>query len=492
MQRPNRLQIKNESGQLKTLPEGRRHFQDLDGSGPLLMLGLGPAPLQAAEYFPDEGTIYYIECPEAEKQIAALKSLPEKFVQISPKELNSRDFHTVFYSPGKKMFPSFWGPLLAELVLRKSGACKKTRNRTVWLPGDENSLLLPELSGALADAGFSYRVIAPDAMRKDLLSLLNRELPELLISVNFNGLDSYGETYFMLREAGVKVVVWMVDNPFHILSGIRSEYWKKVPLMMTDHWFIPRLKQLGAAKTAHLPLATDTGIFNPQVVKFPGLAEKVVFVGRSKFPGKDTFFSGCSFTQEDLEKAQAAIESGTKPDFGWWADQYGESELIPDRQIRQTGFRAEQSGLLWRTTMLKKISERLTIFGDDGWNDFFDNADLRPPVDYYTALPSIYAGAGISINLTSPLLPCGLTQRNFDVWAAGGFLLSDRTGGMSIFPDDLLDECTFTHPAEIPALCDKFLTQPNLRKTLSKIWHQVIIKEHTYSDRITKLLNFIT
>ncbi len=493
MQRPTRIRIQNESGQLQSLPDGKQYFQDLGGNGPVLMLGLGPDPAFITQLFSEEEHIYFIECPEIEKQLPTIKELPSKFKKISPEHIEQYNgFHIFIYLPGKKLFPSFWGPVLSKVVLKKAGTLNKTRSKTAWLPGDGNSLLVPELSRALAGAGFSYRVIDPDAMCNNLLSLLDNELPELVISVNFNGLDSSGETYFMLREAGIKVLVWIVDNPFHVISGIRSEYWKQVPLMVTDHWFIPRLKELGALNAAHLPLATDPEIFNPDVKRFPAIENRVVFVGRSSFPDKKSFFSGCSFTRQNFEDATTAIESGIKPDFDWWARHYNISKLYPGKEIRKTGFRAEQSGLLWRTTALKEVGNRLTLFGDDGWKDFLHNGELRGPVDYFTVLPTIYAGAGLTMNLTSPLLPCGLTQRNFDVWAAGGMLLSDKTEGMSIFPDELVNECTFSAPPEIPALCDKFLTLPNLVKTLSKIWHQLIIKEHTYKNRIDNILNFIT
>ncbi len=133
----------------------------------------------------------------------------------------------------------------------------------------------------------------------------------------------------------------------------------------------------------------------------------------------------------------------------------------------------------------------MTLFGDKGWKQQLTAPDLRPPVDYFTAVPSIYAGAGTTLNMTSPLLPCGLTQRNFDVWAAGGFLLTDRTSGLSIFPSDLIAECSFNTPAELPELCDRFETFPKLKKSLTKIWHQVILAEHTYKNRVDNILNFL-
>lgn len=296
MQRPQRIRIKNESGKLQSLPQGKEYFQDLGGKGEILFLGLGPASEEAAGLFPDESTLYYIECPQFETQVPDAMEISPVFKRISPdKAFDCSDFHIILYTPNKRLFPSFWGPLISQLTLQRSGVLKKQKRKTVWIPGNDKSLLVPELSRAFADAGFTYRVIAPDAMRKNLLSLLDQECPEIVFSINFNGLDSTGETYFMLLEAGVKVVVWLVDNPFHIISGIKSDYWKHAPILVTDHWFILPLEKLGAVKVAHLPLGTDPDIFHPGVQKYPLPENSIVFVGRSSFPGKDTFFQVAAF-----------------------------------------------------------------------------------------------------------------------------------------------------------------------------------------------------
>ncbi|WP_421902943.1 glycosyltransferase family protein [Maridesulfovibrio sp.] len=492
MQRPERIRIKNESGLEQSLPEGERYFQDLGGKGKILFLGLGPTPAQAAALFPGEENIHYIECPAMLKQMRPGYVIPENFVQLKIDQAGDlSDFRIMLYTPNKRLFPSFWEPLLSKLNIGRAGIMRKTRSKTVWIPGDKNSLLVPELCRAFAAEGFSYRVIEPDAMRKNLLSLLHSELPELFLSVNFSGLDNAGETFFMLREAGIKVAVWMVDNPFHILSGIKSTYWREVPTMVTDHWFIPVLEKHGAKQVGHLPLATDPQIFNPAVKPYPNLEERTVFVGRSSFPAKNNFFAGCSFSVSDEQKTLQTINCAEKPDFEWWATMDGLKRFWPGQQVRNTGFKTEQSGLLWRILSLQNAGSELTIFGDEGWEQYLPDADLRPPVDYFSELPEIYAGGGISLNMTSPLLPCGLTQRNFDVWAAGGFLLSDYTPGLSIFPGELLDHCTFKTPAELPAKIDFIKSNPKLKIELSKNWQELIIKKHTYKEIIHKLLSFI-
>ncbi|WP_031479966.1 glycosyltransferase family protein [Maridesulfovibrio frigidus] len=494
MQRPQRIRIKNESEKLQSLPEGKEYFQDLGGDGDILFLGLGPNPCQALELFSEEGKAHYIECPDFEKQIPTVRKISNKFTRINPEELDAlpeKNFRLILYTPNKRLFPSFWEPIISKLALQKTAFFSKIKSKTVWIPGNDNSLLVPELSRAFAGADFTYRVIAPDAMQRDLLSLLNQERPEIIFSINFNGLDNSGETYFMLREAGVKVVVWMVDNPFHIISGIKSEYWKEVPMLVTDEWFVNPLKDLGAKKVNHLPLATDPEFFNPDVPEYTGLENRTVFAGRSSFPKKDTFFAGCSFSTQDEQAAIKAIANGIKPDFEWWAKRDELTSFWPGKNVRDTGFKTEQSGTIWRTQALDNAGTNLTIFGDKGWRELLTNADIRPPIDYFTVLPAIYAGAAITLNMTSPLLPNGLTQRNFDVWSAGGFLLTDYTPGLSIFPEDLVAECSFSKPKDLPALSDKFHANPRLRKALSKKWREIILKDHTYRNRVINILDFI-
>ncbi|SDK88366.1 protein of unknown function [Maridesulfovibrio ferrireducens] len=494
MQRPQRIRIKNESGKLQSLPDGKEYFQDLGGNGDILFLGVGPNPDLLPKFFPEESCYYYIECPDYEKQTPTLHNIPAKFIKIQPDNsdlLHKKNFRLILYKPNKRLFPSFWEPIISKLTLNKTGIHSNVQNKSVWIPGDDKSLLVPEMSRAFARADFTYRVIAPDAMRRDLLSLLEQERPEIVFSINFNGLDNSGETFFLLREAGVKVVVWMVDNPFHIISGIKSAYWKEVPMLITDDWFIKPLQNLGATKIEHLPLATDPDIFNPDVRSYPGLDERIVFAGRSSFPKKVNFFAGCDFSQEDERDAISAINQGVKPDFEWWTKRDKLASFWPEKDVRATGFKAEQAGKIWRTEALKSAGSKLTVFGDEGWRELLPEIDLRKPIDYYTILPTIYSSSAIALNMTSPLLPNGLTQRNFDVWASGGFLLTDQTPGLSIFPEELVSECSFSIPAELPELCDKFLTNPRQRIALSKKWREAILKDHTYQNRIFNILNFL-
>lgn len=495
MQRPKRISVINETGKRQSLPSGREYFELIPGTGIPIFLGLGPYPSEINKIFPEIVEADYIEnealfTTSSEK----ISPAPSCLKKLKPEQLSSTRLSKaplIIYSPSRKIFPSFWGPIISKALLGRHNPIKPSGKNLIWITGDSNSLLTQELIEAAKQSGLQARIITPDNLHRNLLPLLDQETPEIILSINFSGLDKYGDNYYLLREAGVKVAVWMVDNPFHILSGLKSTFWHQVPLLVTDQWFVKPLIDHGAGKVAHMPLATDTSLFLPKAAKAPENMRDIIFVGRSEFPDKKSFFAGCSMNRDEYSLAEEMIRNRKKPDFEFWVNKDIPDNFWPSSDIRRSGFKAEECGRLWRSACLESVQNKLTLFGDINWENFLPYADIRQPIDYYTTLPVVYHTGKVTLNMTSPLLPDGLTQRNFDVWAAGGFLLTDKTNGLNIFPDDLVDTITFEGPDQIPDLCDNFLTSPDLRKEISNNWRQLILEKHTYKHRIKQLLNFI-
>jgi spore maturation protein CgeB len=496
MQRPKRISVINETGRKQSLPSGKGYFEMLPGTGKPVFLGLGPEPEKLLLLFPEIKQADYIECPDFFKTSSLDKNtIPSEFTEIKFQETSAdrlRSAPIIIYTPARKIFPSFWGPKISKITLLKHPIPGPRHPKTIWITGDENSLLASELAKASSCCGLQSRIVAPEELCDKLLTLLGQEIPEIILSINFSGIDSLGENYHLLENSGVKTVVWLVDNPFHILSGLKSTFWHQIPMLVTDHWFIPRLMECGAEKVGHMPLATDPELFSPACSdNYAKNLRDIVFVGRSEFPGKKSFFAGCNMSPEELSLARQMIAAGHKPDFAFWTKKDCPQNFWPASEIRNTGFKAEESGKLWRSTCLKSVQNQLTVFGDHNWNELLPLAETRSPVDYYTTLPSIYKQSKITLNMTSPLLPYGLTQRNFDVWAAGGFLLSDSGRGLKIFPEELVKAISFDRPADLKEISEKFLAAPSLRSELSNNWRRIILKEHTYHNRIEQLIDFI-
>jgi len=505
-ERPRRVRVIDELGLPKTLPAEARDFLPLFGQGPrTIFLGLGPEPERLPELpglFDPGSPVSFIEAPDMAAQLGAAwrARIPAGFEEITPADLaaKAKGARVILYRPGPRLFPGFFGPLLAGLRLSTLKRPPAPDARLVWLPGGEADLLRTELCEALEALGLRVRQLPAGADLHGLLA--GGECPALYLSVNFQGLDPLGETAHLLAAAGARVAVWCVDNPLHLLSGLRSRFWTGLPLFITDDWFLGPLQQLGARSAHHLPLAARArDLAPPPRLPSPAradLAGRLVFAGRSAFPGKAEFFAGCALPAAAWTEALRLLESGGRPDFGWWLARLGIGRLWPGAEARRAGFCAEETGRAWRTRCLGRaqadLAGALTVFGDEGWRELLpQGTDLQPPVDYYATLPQICAGAAACLNCTSPLLPRGLTQRHFDVWAWGGLLISDATPGLDIFPPELTRAITFRDPADIARRFRALRASASGAEDLRKAWRAELGARHTYAHRMRRVLEVV-
>ncbi len=455
------------------------------GSGAALVLwGLGPDSAASARLCPAADRVFWIEAPDFEAQMPPQwrAGIPPAWTRVDPERALdlAKSARTLIYTPNARLFPSFWQPLIARL----RATSRAPRARTIWLPGPDHALVAPELAKAALQLDFSPRRLPAALSADELTRLLDREAPALFLSVNFHGLDPYGENQARLEAAGVAVAVWCVDNPFHLLSAQKNRLWKKLLLAVTDDWFMAPLRELGA-RAIHLPLATDSDIFPPGPPCPHG--RDLLFVGRNRFPDRDAFFAASAAPEALLQTARRL--PGRQAHFGWWREQLGGS-LWPGPNVRNIGLGAELTSEAWRVGVLRELAqtEDLTIVGDAAWAELVPAARLRPPVDYYAGLAQAYRQASFCLNLTSLLLPHGLTQRHFDVWASGGFLLTDATPGLDIFPPELTREIRFDTPAQARARLRDLAARPARKDELRRAWREHILAAHTYAHRLRRIM----
>lgn len=491
--RPQRLVIRDETGRERTLSAGKEAFLVSGPGSEPVFLGLGPDPALAAACLPPGGDAFYMECP------AFAAAMPDRwreaiaphFRPLAPEELTpARIARSRFYlyRQNLRLFPSFWGAIWARIQLALLPAPPATADRDgpVLLVRTPNGLLEPELARALEACGRTVTALPVEDTVTVLREILARQTPALFLCVNGAGLDADGLTASLVAAAGVPLAIWFVDNPFHVLGRFRAPFWKRAHLFVTDDWFLPKLRDLGAASVHHLPLAAGHHFLTAR--PDPSLAGRLLYVGRSAFAARDAFFAGCEPPQDLAAAAQDMLSYGERPDFGWWAQALSLSAFWPGKAVRQAGWGAEAAGLSWRVSCLTAAAEAsLALYGDAGWTTILPQIAVHPPVDYYGALPGLYAGAAVTLNLTSLLLPHGLTQRHFDVWAAGGILLSDATPGLDLFPPDLVSPIVFRRPDEIAPRARELAGNT----ALTAAWREHILAAHTYEQRITKLLDAV-
>lgn len=484
---PWQLRLTDELGNPKTLLVGHE-VVNRSTSRDWLVLGLGPDPQALAACLPPDARISYLECPAFIEQAGQdwRAAIPAEWRRVESFDPFCNQ-NILLYSFAIRLFPGFWGPVRASLLLPRPARSGKSSRKTALISAKKLSLIAPATVSALEDEGFAVQAVG----RKGLLDCLEESCPDLFLAINFAGLDNYGEVQAVLERAGVPVAVWCVDNPFHFLSGVNTNAWKALHLFVTDDWFVEPLRRHGAKSVHHVPLAAHSDFLHA-VPDRPDLADRLLFVGHSSFPNKDAFFSGHSLREDIWGEAQAMLLRGERPDFGWWAGKLGIETFWPGMQARRAGLGAEQSGLAWRSKVIREAATTgdLVVCGDDAWRTLVDAPfELLPCVDYYGPLAGMYASARYVIGTASLLLPHGLTQRHFDVWAAGGCLLTDGTPGLDIFPRELTRPITYGTAREIPNLARSLEKD---RAGLAGAWRELIRREHTYGHRVRAILERIT
>ncbi|MDR2503323.1 MAG: glycosyltransferase [Deltaproteobacteria bacterium] len=375
----------------------------------------------------------------------------------------------------------------------------------VIIPDSGRELLRHELTKAFITLGFNVIRPNPAHLNEEshahyLPRLLERG-PALFFSVNMQGILRPGSAGPLLLAAGIPVLIWLVDNPWHILSGARDPSWRGFNLALTDHSFDAALKKAGAGRVLHLPLAAGMREQSAPPLTNTAPPRSILFVGRAAFPGRDDFFKDQKVPEETLTQAKEQITQGfqnqeERPDFAWWLRRLRleETPLWPGKTARRPGLGAALSNARWRAACLvaaHKSPGGLSLFGGDDWKNELPlnhSWDLHGPLDYYTSLPHLYRAAVFSLNLNSLILPAGLSQRAFDIWAAGGFCLTDWSAGLDIFPTELTREVVFHSPDELADLAARLQAAPARKEELRQAWQQHILSRHTYLSRLKSLL----
>lgn len=539
---PPRLRIKDSLGREQSLNTGAAAFEMWPGPSKarrLLVLGLGPYTATEAPYIDDITEQYteilWLECPEFAQalgphsaQATHLAQAPHPALPPHWRRLNSanafaeighcdvRHCDVRIYRQNLRLFPEFWGPLWGEVQRQSLQLPLFTKVApTVLVLSDEKGLLTRELTEAFAESGFTVKSLNADAQQKSAAQghwrqLLRAQRPALVFSVNGQGLDAEGELFHLLQACQVPVALWFVDNPWHILSRFRLPWWRGAQLFCTDAAFVDDLRRAGAARTAHLPLAVAPHMWQAQPYTSPcsadiphGPLEKILFVGRLAFPQRQAFFGAARVPNKILSEALALVEQGANPHSQWWAHKLGltPQQLWPGHAARAAGLGAEECALRKRLLWLQAASQcGLSHYGHQQTDDEtlqsaagFDkqfcalSPKAHPPVDYYGALPRLYATASYTLNVTSLLLPHGLTQRHFDVWAAGGFLLTDTNPGLDIFPAHLVDEICLARPQNLAQSLHRLDIDSAHRRHLQEAWKEHLRAKHCYKHRIATI-----
>ncbi len=537
IQRPLRFSVPNFLGRSVTLNSGEGAFTLFckGGNEECVQENMVHIVLGGAAFFPRallaDSVVYHIENTSFMKCLRELEDA-EKLEFPTHSQFISLDELQVlmqvegaaitfwWYKQNVELDTDFWLPILGQVLACIHGMAplhgKKEHSKAqkqVVIGCEEFALLGNEIATAFAELGYMHSFCSEGKAVQSIQT--HCENVALFFSINLAGLDKAGQNFALLQALGIPVALWFVDNPWHVLTKLRLPWWKKARIFVTDASFIPTLRQEGAEHVHHLPLAvaqhmwemedaTKAQCRNEAMVAAIQAAQecRCVFVGRASFPEKKSFFAAVKLDPEELSIGLEILKNNLGlPHFHWWALRLlgnattQQGIFWPNKAIRTVGLFAEECAQAQRVQWLKAlISMPCAIFGDVGaWQTLLPQAPANifyPELDYYGALREIYSAAPSVLNVTSLLLPEGLTQRHFDVWAAGGFLWSNYTNGLRIFPQELVKPIAFSAPEGFHKALATLSNQAKYDLKLG--WQEHLREKHQYTHRMQCVLELVS
>lgn len=130
----------------------------------------------------------------------------------------------------------------------------------------------------------------------------------------------------------------------------------------------------------------------------------------------------------------------------------------------------------------------LEVYGNAAWKRCSLADCYSGAVSYGEDAFSLYRLAAMTVDV---LARDGywLSQRAFDIWGSGGFLLSERVPRMDVVfgTDDIL--VTYGTPEELEAAATYYAENPVERSARTTAARNVILKKHTYERRVRSMVD---
>ena len=342
----------------------------------------------------------------------------------------------------------------------------------------------------------------PDAHEKLALKICAIE-PHLVLSINQVGCDMDGFILSSLKHAGVPVVIWYVDNPFALLPEGNSKMVRDASLLLCfDASYVDFLEKRTGVKSAHLPLGTNPERFRSANSLDAGQTWDLSFVGnagldmaRNQKAGLDKIHPSITpiidnlikRTNLDFFKPVQPLLKDTAQSMGIDWD-----EISSNLQEKITMVAESHMSALKRIGIIDRLKQfNIKVTGGPDWQPYLNQDQLYPPVDYLKGLCKIYQKSLINLNISRFQLRSGVTQRIFDVPAARGFLLTDRTSELNQYLQPGKEVAVYENADEAKEKTAYYLKHEKERNKMTLRAYHRVINEHTYVHRINRLLNIL-
>ena len=274
----------------------------------------------------------------------------------------------------------------------------------------------------------------PDLFLPRIVEAISRYKPDMVLTVNALGLDKSGMLADFLDCSGIPLVVWFVDNPELFCLGCEASFPPKTVFFTCDPDGPAKVRRFMGVATHVLPLAADRKSFQPiatnhsRCVSFAGdtWTNKIVACHKNHaLPREVLLQSG------QIAEALALYQPADGIGFIQERFPLVSEHVVTLSPSLQNGFWHLVYWLAnkyYRLNCVGKILRfRPLIVGDRYWQRLLPekNFESHPPVAYGDEVFKLYRLSAVNFACSSVQMAGAVTQRVFDVPAAGGFVITD-------------------------------------------------------------------
>jgi spore maturation protein CgeB len=426
-----------------------------------------------------------VNARDIHRLVAALDSAPQASLQL------------LKHPASHRAFPEVYAALASALIqvrtkLTPPQTAGPKARRVLLMQG--RYFLEREIAEALGERVhlLHYQKVPEGSPRQSAFqALIEKERPDVILSIGFKGFDREGALFEMAEHYGIPVAVWFLDDPRLGTLAFSEHIGTHVHAFVWDSAYAPWLKKQGFASVAVLPLGASETVFQTHRRAKPDLP--LSFVGSAL--GRDFLnkirarFLWDPAHQESVNERAHQLLSGEID-----ALSITHTELPHRDELNRIWFAnlaIHTASHLKRVAVCRAlVSQNLATFGDpETWQGILGSeGQCRPSLDYYTELAGVYQRSAINLNITSCQMPTTVNQRLFDVPLAGGFLLTDpQADALCLFKED--KEVVIYRSIEEAQDKVRFFTQnPSARLPIIQAARRRVLAEHLVSHRVRTLL----
>ena len=395
---------------------------------------------------------------------------------------------------------------------------EKTVKKPKILYVETNEIALLDIPRALDELGYDvYKarlgIRAQGYHEEDcnrLAIALHDVKPDYAISYDFA--QSIAQACF---EENVPYLAWVYDSPQTELYT-HYAFYPSSYVFVFDKMQQKRLKDIGIEKVYHMPLA----IHARKVKKALELAksEKIEYENEIGFVGQLYYVEKL---EKILEEAPQWIKNTMNQlierCFLKWDGETWMHESMPEECVEyysafdnhtmldicpyiteqfcyEAAVLSRHLANRERVHVLNTLAEKYKvalITRDKYTEQLSDKIRILPGADYDYGITPKYLQNKINLNITLHCIETGVSQRVFDVMAAGGFMLSNYQQELEELFVDGEDIVLYHNMQELQEKVEYYLTHDEERERIAKNGQQKVLRQHNYHEKMQQIIHIV-